>query len=296
MDWSNERYVRLYVRDLPDWKLLPWQARALFPLLLKVVDRAGILETKAGPRGVAAAVDVPLEVVGPGLEALIADGCVREIENGYLLPNYLDAQESSKSDRLRQQESRANRRAKALTPNTTSQTVTGSHATSHADTNGHSVQCSAVPYSAVPSSAVPSSKQAGTTTTTATALCIAANSAIAERYGEQVHPLLPTSGHASKLAAFIAEHGVPLEEASATIRDRIAYRDDDDPPRSMGWFRDAILDDWRRKQAIDAARDAPVPPSVSARVNGHGATPIAATVSTWKQQADAAWAKPLEES
>ena len=43
MDWANERYVRLYTRDTVTWKMWPWEARAIFPLLMRKVDRAGVL-------------------------------------------------------------------------------------------------------------------------------------------------------------------------------------------------------------------------------------------------------------
>ncbi len=114
MDWPNERFVRLYVRDTESWRSLPWQARALFPLLLRKLDRSGILETKLGARGVAIAVDLPARMVEKGLTALLADGCVTACDRGYVVPNFLEAQDAPQSDRQRQRESRARRRDKAM--------------------------------------------------------------------------------------------------------------------------------------------------------------------------------------
>ena len=37
MRWEDERYVRVYTRDTPEWCLLSWEARALFLLLLTAV-------------------------------------------------------------------------------------------------------------------------------------------------------------------------------------------------------------------------------------------------------------------
>ena len=139
MDWTNELFVRLYVRDSADWKVLPWQARCLLPLLLRRVDRAGVLETRHGVKGVAALVDLPIDVVEPGLAALLEDGSVTQHDRGYLLPNFIEAQESNKSDKARAKEYRDKRRAKALadvTPRDATVTprdvgVTPHHAASH---------------------------------------------------------------------------------------------------------------------------------------------------------------------
>lgn len=146
MDWTNELFVRLYVRDTADWKVLPWQARCLFPLLLRRVDRAGVLETRHGVKGVAALVDMPVDVVEPGLAALLEDGSVTQHDRGYLLPNFIDAQEANKSDKVRAKEYRDKRRAKALvnitprdglvTPRDPS--VTAHHTASHGVTARHS--------------------------------------------------------------------------------------------------------------------------------------------------------------
>jgi hypothetical protein len=54
MDWENERYVRVYTRDTIDWVALGWEAQSLFLLLIRKVDRSGVLEIgKHGARGVA---------------------------------------------------------------------------------------------------------------------------------------------------------------------------------------------------------------------------------------------------
>lgn len=162
MDWSNERYVRLYCRDTVEWEMLPWEARALWPNLLRKVDRAGILPLgRHGVKGLAALVKLPVEVVEPGLAALLEDGCLVAKGDVLVVPNFLAAQEAKQSDRQRQEESRARRRASALSvtdghessqPVTNrddeSQNVTECHDRSHAVTIGHSslaVPCLAVP-------------------------------------------------------------------------------------------------------------------------------------------------------
>ena len=52
MDWSNERYVRVYTRDTTTWKILSWEARALLQFLIRKVDRSGVVDTgRHGARG-----------------------------------------------------------------------------------------------------------------------------------------------------------------------------------------------------------------------------------------------------
>jgi hypothetical protein len=110
MDWSNERYVRMYVRDTETWLELSWQARSVWMHVLRKVDRAGVLETRRGVRGIALIVAMPTEIVEVALPELLADGCLRPHPIGYVVPNFIAAQEAPQSDRQRSRESRARRR------------------------------------------------------------------------------------------------------------------------------------------------------------------------------------------
>ena len=115
MNWEDERYVRLYVRDTITWKLLGWQGRCLLPLLLRKVDRAGCVELDgAGEEGIAALVDIPLEVVTPGLAKLIERSVVEIRGDILVFPKYVAAHEARQSDKLRAQESRARRREQVM--------------------------------------------------------------------------------------------------------------------------------------------------------------------------------------
>jgi hypothetical protein len=109
MDWENEPYVKVYTRETDDDLLLSWEARALWGAMLLKFDRSGLLETKRGPRGVAALVRIPPEVVVRVLPELLEDGRLTEIDRGYFAPNFMAAQEARKSDRLRQREMRVRR-------------------------------------------------------------------------------------------------------------------------------------------------------------------------------------------
>lgn len=162
MDWENERYVRLYVRDTDDWLALTWQARAMFPLMLRKVDRSGILHTRRGVVGIAAQTGLPLDVCEAGLPDLLRDGSVTKCDAGYLFPNYLAAQEARQSDKQRAKEARARRRDLAIIESqngtAASQDVTRESQDvtepSHGVTRRHSSR-------AVPSHAVPSHAERG---------------------------------------------------------------------------------------------------------------------------------------
>jgi hypothetical protein len=117
MNWGDERYVRLYTRDTADWLALPWQSRAVWPLLLKKADRSGLIDVANGPsrvRRISALIALPVEVTEEGLRGLLEDRYgIRETDAGYFMPNFVEAQEARQSDAQRQRESRARRRAAA---------------------------------------------------------------------------------------------------------------------------------------------------------------------------------------
>lgn len=150
MRWEDERYVRLYTRDTATWKLLPWQGRALLPLLLRKADRLGLVDVE-GDRveGVAALVDLPPEVVEPGLAGLLARGVVVEAPGGLAFPRYTEAQEARASDRLRAQDYRA--RKTVTHRDEASRTVTDRHDSSHGVTRRHPASHGVTPSLASPS-------------------------------------------------------------------------------------------------------------------------------------------------
>jgi len=152
--FEDERYVRVYTRDTVNWKMLPWQAKAVLALLFRKVDRAGLLDLDDhGPDGLAAMLELPMEVVEPGLSALLKRGTVVMTTSGALfVPKFLEAQEAQASDaqRKRDQRERAAARARLdeVAPDVSrtvtdrhalGQKVTGGHAESQVVTGGHSV-------------------------------------------------------------------------------------------------------------------------------------------------------------
>jgi len=179
MRWEDERYVRFYTRDTPEWLALSWQARGLFGLLMRVVDRAGILKLgKLGLKGVAVAVHAPWADVDAPLSELITDGCLIVNGEALLIPNYLAAQETPQSDAARKRNQRERDRLRVATRNDVTEShatgqdvtdrdndtkrddrgtrnVTEGHAASHEVTPGHGESHAVTPNRAVPSRALP---------------------------------------------------------------------------------------------------------------------------------------------
>jgi hypothetical protein len=150
MDWSNERYVRLYTRDTVDWEMLPWESRALFPMLLRKVDRAGVLEMgRHGEHGLAIALKVPAEVVSAGLAGLLEDGCIVVQGSSLVMRNFIEAQECPQSDAARKRAERERSRARAMASEV-GQTVTKRDQESRAVTPSHTESLCADPICAEP--------------------------------------------------------------------------------------------------------------------------------------------------
>jgi hypothetical protein len=149
MDWSRERYVRLYVRDSGTWVLLSWQARCVLPLLMRKLDRAGRLAipTSTKPEVVIQKLlDVPMRVVRPALEELAAAGIVELTVSGLVMPNFPEAQDciAPSTERVRKHRDRKEQHKVAF--QNVSETLPVSDET----------PCRTVPSLAVLSRAVPS--------------------------------------------------------------------------------------------------------------------------------------------
>lgn len=160
MDWADEHYVKLFTRDTVTWKLWPWQAKCLLPLLERKVDAAGFLPcgTHDPAMAVAAVVEIPTDVVRPGLDAMIATGTVELVDRQLLLVNFVAAQESRMTDRRKSLDYRERRKAAvraeaiAKLSDSLNATVTARHSASPAVTECHpSAQLSSAQPSKEPS-------------------------------------------------------------------------------------------------------------------------------------------------
>jgi hypothetical protein len=151
MDWSNESYVRLYVRDTTSWKRLGWDGQCVLMQLLRKVDRAGTMDLDGIEpwEAVMLHTGAPLETAQRGVEALLRVGVIELRAGMIVFPNFLDAQECSKSDKLRAKESRE-RKARGSSQNVTlesrdvtkpSQVVTSGHEPSQRVTLCSAVLC-----------------------------------------------------------------------------------------------------------------------------------------------------------
>lgn len=140
----------MYTRDTPDFLVLSFEAQGLLELIMRKLDRAGVLHLgKQGKRGVAIAIGHPhrWQTIAPALDELLDDGCLVITGAALVMPNFLEAQTAVQSDRMRQQVHRERRRDVAraqeaglpVTPrDVESHDVTESHVRSRAVTNGHS--------------------------------------------------------------------------------------------------------------------------------------------------------------
>lgn len=118
MDWPNEQYVRLYVRDTATWLDLGWSGQLVLTLVMRKLDRAGVLDLGAHDPvdAVRLFCNLPEDVARDGLTRCLSH---RVFEHNralrrLVMPNYVEAQNCRSSDRVRQQMSRQRRRAESL--------------------------------------------------------------------------------------------------------------------------------------------------------------------------------------
>jgi hypothetical protein len=90
-----------------DWQALGWEAHAVWFEIFRKLDTAGVIDLgKHGSKGFSVAIGMPFDVLERGLKSLLEDGCLVMNGSRIVMPNYVEAQEARKSDRLRQRDSR----------------------------------------------------------------------------------------------------------------------------------------------------------------------------------------------
>ncbi len=248
MDWSEERYARIYTRDTADLLAFGWEGRLVWYELVRKVDRAGVLDHGGDIDVVAELLRVPVEIFNVGIARIAKRGSARLNETAIIIPNYIEAQEAEQSDRQRQRESRARRRDRALangadpaaakaaarpdlyggrtvTPRdpVTSPSVTDGHARSRAVTSGHSVPDRTVPDLTVP--------------------CRAEGEPAQRTRGRPKSELPAGWAPAPDQRVLAAELGVSLEREAAKFRDHALANG----RRAVRW--DSAFAGWLRKAA-----------------------------------------------
>lgn len=117
LDWSNERWEKLYCRDTVAWLRLSQEAQSVYLALLRKLDRAGTLPLDGEEPHVAVAVLLGWD------EGWVEAGLARLLEHGWLLvdepadllvdPEWIERDEAPQSSQQRKRESRARRRERA---------------------------------------------------------------------------------------------------------------------------------------------------------------------------------------
>lgn len=108
MNWPDEKYVKVYTRDTLTWKSWSWQARTVFLHLTRKLDGAGLIEVgRMDPvDALVLQLDLPREVVAAGLPEIIGSGTAEMVVAGMLVPNWIAAQESTKTEAQKKRDQR----------------------------------------------------------------------------------------------------------------------------------------------------------------------------------------------
>jgi hypothetical protein len=118
LDWANERWIKVYVRDTPDWQKMSWDAKAMLMLLLRKADSRGVVDLgKDGRENIAwvlghAELKQRLDLA---LDELLADGCVSISTNALVIRNFTEAQQARTSDAEKQRKYRDRKKGNAVT-------------------------------------------------------------------------------------------------------------------------------------------------------------------------------------
>lgn len=160
VDWSNERYFRVYVRDTVTWNLLGYEGQTVLMHLGRRLDRAGVLDIPVGctpEEAVRAVTAVPESVIAAGLPRLLKHEVFVVDDDRLLMPNYIDAQEATATNAERSRRHRARRKAAekldTATKRYASDTKRDGNDTKRdaSATDSNAAQRGATPYRTVPS-------------------------------------------------------------------------------------------------------------------------------------------------
>ena len=107
MNFPDEAYVRLYVRDTKTWLLLGFEGQCVLSLTMRKLDRrTGMLDDVADATSLALLIGGPLDFVAIGFERLLMTEVFTILDGTLVMTRFLDAQNCPMSSRLRQREYR----------------------------------------------------------------------------------------------------------------------------------------------------------------------------------------------
>jgi hypothetical protein len=164
MDWSNERYVRLYTRDTITWKRLRWEGQLVMMSVLRKLDRSGVLDLGGlkSHEALELSLDLPTDILKTGLDRCLETGVLVVDGGRILMPNYFEAQESRAGNAERQRRYRSRRALQRALPSEydtsteRNEISTERNAGCNALQKSNAVNTKVTPSHAVPSHAVPS--------------------------------------------------------------------------------------------------------------------------------------------
>lgn len=119
MNFEDEPYVRLYVRDTKTWLRLGFEGQCVLMFLLRKLDKAGVLDGMDDlDSDVALVTGVPETIVAVGMPRLVRWGVLQLAGNRLIMPNYIQAQNAIRTDKARQRDMREKRlsQARLVTP------------------------------------------------------------------------------------------------------------------------------------------------------------------------------------
>jgi hypothetical protein len=118
LDFANERYIRIYLRDTTTWKRLGWDGTCVLMHVLRKMDLSGVLDLEDLEPWEAAVLHcgAPESAARDGMARCLALGCFVHHDRHLVAPKYRAANEAIKSDRQRALEARSRRRSEALGP------------------------------------------------------------------------------------------------------------------------------------------------------------------------------------
>lgn len=116
MNFEDEEYIRVYVRNTATTKMLGWEGRTVLWHLERVVEKSGVLELEEGDdltEVVAALCDLPIEITKLGLERLASRRVTIRHAASLTIVRFVEAQNAKRSDRLRAQDYRDRQKLEA---------------------------------------------------------------------------------------------------------------------------------------------------------------------------------------